>query len=66
LDVNVFFSVEARIDENEMLMVSLQKQVRAHFKMALLQIPRKIRAMKFDELVQAGTEPRLSEQVLHS
>ena len=60
----IFVSVEARIEENETLLVSLQKQVRAHFKMASLQIPRKVLATKFDELVQAGTEPRLSDQVL--
>jgi hypothetical protein len=41
----------------------MQNQIRAHFKMALMQIPRKVRSMKFEQLIQEGKEPRLSDQV---
>jgi hypothetical protein len=41
----------------------MQNQIRAHFKMALMQIPRKVRSLKFEQLIQEGKEPRLSDQV---
>ena len=59
----VFVSVEARIEENETTLIAMQNQIRAHFKMALMQIPRKVRSLKFEQLIQEGKEPRLSDQV---
>ena len=46
-----------------MTLLAMQSQVRAQFKMALLQIPRKEKNMMFEDVIQSCEDPRLSMQV---
>jgi hypothetical protein len=55
--------VEARIEENRMTLLAMQSQVRAQFKMALLQIPRKEKNLIFEDTINSSEDPRLSMQV---
>ena len=46
-----------------MTLLAMQSQVRAQFKMALLQIPRKEKNMMFEDVIHSCEDPRLSMQV---
>ena len=46
-----------------MTLLAMQSQVRAQFKMALLQIPRKEKNMFFEDVIHSCEDPRLSMQV---
>jgi hypothetical protein len=46
-----------------MTLLAMQNQIRAQFKMALLQIPRKEKNVIFEEVLNSCEDPRLSIQV---
>lgn len=55
--------VNSRIQENDAAISAIQNQIRSLFRMALMQQPRNLKKLKFEEVMQTGSEPRLSVQL---